>query len=245
MVIQVLWRKFVEKKESYMNRVKLVKGDFLLEIKSAPDECVDLIVTDPPYKIITGGDSDGTNSTRPKGILSGNRELMKVIPKMSEWIPECFRILKNGSHAYFMVNSSNLLEMANVITSSGFKIHNYLIWEKNNCTPSQFYMKNCEYVIFCRKGRAKYINNIGSSKTVHKIDNILGNKVHPTEKPIPLMDIYILNSSSEGDIVFDPFMGSGTTGYSAITHNRRFIGMEIDADYFEIAKNRIESIINV
>lgn len=225
-----------------MNKVKLIKGDFLLEIKNAPDECVDLIVTDPPYKIITGGDSDGANSIRPKGILSGNRELMKSIPKMSEWIPECFRILKNGSHAYFMVNSSNLLEMANVITSSGFKIHNYLVWEKNNCTPSQFYMKNCEYVIFCRKGKAKYINNIGASKTVHKIDNILGNKVHPTEKPIALMDIYILNSSNDGDIVFDPFMGSGTTGYSAVSNNRRFIGMEIDTDYFQIAKERIESL---
>lgn len=167
---------------------------------------------------------------------------MKSIPKMSEWIPECFRILKNGSHAYFMVNSSNLLEMANVITSSGFKIHNYLVWEKNNCTPSQFYMKNCEYVIFCRKWKAKYINNIGASKTVHKIDNILGNKVHPTEKPIALMDIYILNSSNDGDIVFDPFMGSGTTGYSAVSNNRRFIGMEIDTDYFQIAKERIESL---
>ena len=170
---------------------KIFNEDFLIGVKSIETETIDCIVTDPPYKIITGGDSNGANSIRPKGMLSGNRELMKSIPKMEDWIPECFRVLKNGSHAYFMVNSTNLLQMANVIEKTGFKIHNFLVWKKNNCTPSQFYMKNCEYVIFCRKGKAKYINKIGDSKTVHDCSNILGNKVHPTEKPISLMELYI------------------------------------------------------
>ena len=216
-------------------------GDCLEKLKDIKTESIDLLVTDPPYKIITGGDSNGKNSIRPKGILSGNRELMKSIPNFEDWLLECYRVLKNGTHAYIMVNSTNLLEMANKIEKAGFKIHNFLIWKKNNCTPSQFYMKNCEYVIFCRKGKAKYINKMGDSKTVHDFNNIIGNKVHPTEKPIGLMEYYILNSSNENDIVLDPFMGSGTTGVACKNTNRSFIGIEKDENYFKIAEQRINA----
>ena len=220
--------------------IKLYKGDCLELMRGVGTESIDLIVTDPPYKIITGGDSNGKNSISPKGILSGNRELMKFIPKFSEWLPECYRVLKNGTHAYFMVNSTNLMEMLVEVEKTGFKIHNILIWKKNNCTPSQFYMKNCEYIIFCRKGKAKYINNMGGSKTVHDINNIKGNKVHPTEKPAELMSIYVENSSNVKDLVLDPFMGSGSTGVACVNTFRNFIGIEMDENYFEIAEKRIE-----
>ena len=220
--------------------INLYKGDCLELMQQIRSETIDLIVTDPPYKIITGGDSNGKNSIRPKGILSGNRELMKFIPKFSEWLPECYRVLKNGTHAYFMVNSTNLTEMLVEVEKTGFKIHNILIWKKNNCTPSQFYMKNCEYIIFCRKGKAKYINNMGGSKTVHDINNIKGNKVHPTEKPAELMSIYVENSSNVKDLVLDPFMGSGSTGVACVNTFRDFIGIEMDENYFNIASKRIE-----
>jgi len=221
----------------------LWNGNAIELLKNIESETIDLIVTDPPYKIITGGDSNGKNSVRPKGILNGNRELMKFIPKFNEWLPECFRVLKNGTHAYFMINSTNLTEMLIEVEKVGFKIHNILIWKKNNCTPSQFYMKNCEYIIFCRKGKAKYINDMGGSKTVHDFNNILGNKIHPTEKPIELMKVYVNNSSNENDIVLDPFMGGGSTGIACVKLNRKFIGFEIDKNYFNIAQNRIMETI--
>lgn len=217
----------------------LFNGNAVEILKTIQSETIDLIVTDPPYKIITGGDSNGKNSVRPKGILSGNRELMKFIPKFSEWLPECYRVLKNGTHAYFMINSTNLTEMLVEVEKAGFKVHNILIWKKNNCTPSQFYMKNCEYIIFCRKGKAKYINNMGGSKTVHDFNNIIGNKVHPTEKPVELMSVYVANSSNENDLILDPFMGAGSTGVACLKLNRKFIGIEIDESYFDIAQNRI------
>ena len=219
---------------------RIYNEDCLEGMKRIPDASVDCIVTDPPYKIVTGGDSDGKNSVRPKGILKGNRELMRTIPSFNEWVPECFRVLKDGSQAYFMVNSTNLLELGNCLKEAGFLIHNILVWEKNNCTPSQFYMKNCEYVFFCRKGKSKYINNIGESKTVHRIPNILGNKVHPTEKPVELIQMYIENSSNESDIILDPFMGSGTTAVAAIRTKRNYIGFELQKEYFDIANKRIK-----
>jgi len=98
-----------------METIELLQGDCLELMKTIPDGSIDCVVTDPPYKIITGGDSNGKNSIRPKGILKGNRELMRTVPKFSEWLPELFRVLKDGTQNYVMVNSSNLLKMSNEI----------------------------------------------------------------------------------------------------------------------------------
>lgn len=222
----------------------IIQGDCLEEMdKLIVDGLkVDIILTDPPYKTITGGDSNGKNSARPKGILSGNRKLFEhqTTCSQKEWMPRIFNLLKDGGHAYIFTNALNLKEMLDVSTSVGFKMHNLLVWEKNNCTPSQFYMKNCEYILFLRKGRAKWINNIGNSKTVHQFNNIIGNKVHPCEKPVDLLKFYIENSTATEDLVLDPFMGSGSTGVACLNTNRNFIGIELDQKYYSIAKSRLQ-----
>lgn len=220
--------------------INLIQGDCLELMKTIPDGSVDLCISDIPYKLTGGGKGDGANSKRPKGILGENSQLMKV-PKFEDWLPELYRVMKNGTHIYLMCNFKNLNDLMNKSLSAGFKHVNLLVWEKNNCTPSQFYMKNCEYTLLLRKGSSKYINNIGESKTVHKFNNIIGNKVHPTEKPITLMEFYLTNSSNKGDVVLDMFMGSGSTGVAAKNLNRKFIGIELDEKYFEIAKGRINA----
>lgn len=207
------------------------------------ENSVDLIVTDPPYKTITGGDSDGKNSVRPKGMLQGNRKLFKHQKlRISDWMPELFRILKEESHCYIFTNALNLEEMLMESRKAGFKLHNLLVWEKNNNTPSQYYMKNCEYVLFLRKGKAKWIKDIGGSKTVHKFKNISGKKLHPTQKPVDLLEFYIRNSSDEGDIVFDPFMGSGSTAIAALSSGRNYLGFELDEKYYDIAIERLNGL---
>lgn len=219
-----------------------MNGDCLNLMKEMPSDSVDLIITDPPYKTITGGDKNGANSVRPKGMLGGNRKLFthqnEIHPK--DWMPIIYSVLKPNSHAYIFTNALNMQVMLEEASKAGFQLHNILVWEKNNCTPSQFYMKNCEYVLFLRKGKAKWINNIGGSKTVHQFNNIIGSKLHPTQKPVDLLEFYINNSSAEGDIIFDPFMGVGSTGIACLNTNRNFVGMEIDEEYFNIAKERIE-----
>lgn len=216
-------------------------GNCLELMKEIPDESVDLVITDPPYKTITGGNNNGAHSIRPRGNLSGNKKLFthQTDTNVSEWMPALFRVLKNEGHCYVFTNSLNLENMLTQARQAGFGLHNVLVWEKNNCTPSQFYMKNCEYILFLRKGRAKWINNIGASKTVHQYNNIIGHKNHPTEKPIDLLSFYILNSSHEHDIVLDPFMGSGSTCIAALNTNRQYIGFELDRKYFDIAESRI------
>ena len=221
---------------------KVYNMDFLNN--DLEDESIDLIITDPPYKTITGGDSDGINSKRPKGMLDGNRKLFKYQKlEIKSWMSELYRVLKNSSHCYIFTNALNMKEMLNESEKAGFKLHNILVWEKNNCTPSQYYMKNCEYILFLRKGKAKYINEIGNSKTVHKFNNIIGKKLHPCEKPIDILKMYINNSSNQNDVVLDPFMGSGSTLIACKELNRNYIGYEIDKQYFNIAQKRIDTYI--
>lgn len=113
-----------------------------------------------------------------------------------------------------------------------------IVWDKGNSLPTQYYMNSYELILMLRKGKARKINNMGT-KNILRIPNILGNKQHPTEKPVELMQILIENSSNENDIILDPFFGSGSTAVSCIESNRKFIGCEIDKKYYEIARNRL------
>lgn len=99
-------------------------------------------------------------------------------------------------------------------------------------------MQGTEFILMLRKGGAKNINNVGTSNIL-RIPNIRGGKLHPTQKPVELMKILIENSSNENDLVLDPFMGGGSTGVACIESNRNFIGVEIDKQYFDIAKQQM------
>ena len=213
-------------------------------LKELPPESVDLVVTDPPYKLIGGGCTNKGNmattgirkhntAAAKKGKLFEHNSIV-----FAEWLPEIFRVLKNGSHCYIMINGRNLLQLQVDCKNAGFKYQNLLIWNKGNVTPSKWYMNQCEFILMLRKGKAKKINNAGTS-TLLSVPNIIGTKVHPTEKPINLMKIFIENSSKEGDFVLDPFMGSGATGVACVATGRNFIGVEIDKQYFDIAQERI------
>lgn len=224
-------------REEIINDCRLILGDCRDVLPTLGK--FDLLLTDPPYKVITGGSGIDDCHTRPSGILKENSQLMDDVPEFMSWIPIAYESLNSESHAYIMSNFSCLHEMWGCSISSGFNAHNLLVWEKNNNTPSQFYMKNCEYTLFLRKGRAKYINDIGGSKTVHKFTNTSGRQ-HPTEKPVDLMMFYVKNSTNNTSLVLDPFMGSGTTGVACANLGRKFTGIEREPKYFDIACRRIE-----
>ena len=115
-----------------------------------------------------------------------------------------------------------------------------MIWEKNNTSMGDLkgsYAPKYEMIIFAHKGRKllngfRYADIIKASRT--------GNKNHPTEKPVDLLETFIKNSSGENEVVFDGFMGSGSTGVACVNTSRNFIGIELDNGYFEIARKRIE-----
>lgn len=231
-----------------MGDYKLFNGDCLEVMKKLPDKSIDCIITDPPYKMnhSTGGCTNiGMKNKWQGNIKAGNTVMdFSLDIKFSEWLPEIYRVLKNSSHCYIFCNDKNVQELLNEATKCGFKESNILVWIKNNATPNRYYMKNLEFVLFLYKGNAKPINDMGSKCAV-EFKNINGKeKLHPTQKPIDLLELYINNSSLENDIILDPFMGSGSTGVACLNTNRKFIGIELDKNYFDIAKRRIEGCEN-
>ena len=213
-------------------------------MKRISDESIDLVVTDPPYKIIGGGDSKSRYATsgmlnRSSGNVINGKLFNHNDTSFSTWVPEIYRVLKEATHFYVMVNDKNMHELMNACVESGFQLVNILIWKKNNVTPNKFYMKNCEFILLYRKGGQRWINDMGT-KHLLEIDNIR-NKKHPTEKPIELMETFILNSSQVGETVLDPFMGAGSTALAAKENNRQYIGFELDEGYYNIAQDRIKN----
>lgn len=214
-------------------------GDCLKYIKDIKSESVDLVVTDVPYKVISGGKPK--HKGQPSGILSKNDG--KIFEnndiKPSEYMSELYRVLKEETHCYIFINFINLQEMMVEAEKAGFKLHTLLVWKKNNKTPSRWYMKNQEYILFMRKGKAKKVKDAGVGHIL-EFNNIIGNKTHPCEKPVELLKLLIDNSSEIGDVVLDPFMGTGSCGVASLELKRRFIGFELDNGYFKIAKQRME-----
>lgn len=158
--------------------------------------------------------------------------------KFSEWLPDVYRVLKKGTHCYIMINARNLKELQLEAEKVGFEFQQLCIWVKNNATPNRYYLNSCEYILMLSKRPARDINIMGT-KNIFFIKNIIGNKNHPTQKPVELMKIMIQNSTKEGELVLDPFMGTGATGIASKELNRDFIGIEIDEKYFKIAEERI------
>lgn len=251
-------------KEIINEDIILYNDDCINILKDMNNESVDLIVTDCPYKIISGGITIEERKNEPSGIFrrraksDGTNYSNKLLKKdentiinaakngtmfthnnitFKEWLPEIYRVLKNKTHCYIMINSRNLKDLQVEAEKVGFKFQNLLVWDKGNVTPNQYYMGGYELILMLRKGGAKPINNMGTSNII-KIPNIIGKKQHPTEKPIKLMEILIENSSNEGDVVMDPFMGSGSTAKASDNLKRKFIGSEIDETYFNVTLNR-------
>ena len=174
------------------------------------------------------------NTTKYKTIkaLNGLKDIFRNVVEFSKTIPQ------------FIVSAVGIMSMySSRPLKKKFKIKNILIWEKNNTSMGDLkgsYAPKYEMIIFAHKGRKllngfRYADIIKASRT--------GNKNHPTEKPVDLLETFIKNSSDESSVVFDGFMGSGSTGVACVNTNRHFIGIELDEGYFNIAKERIEKAI--
>ena len=226
---------------------KIYNIDCIEYMATLPDGSVDLIVTDPPYKVTSKGNA-GTMGGMMKSTYMDGKIFKHNNIKPQEYIPEFYRLLKDGSHCYIMTNHVNLQEILNVATNSGFRFVKSLVWNKGNKISGTYYMSQFEYVLFFRKGKGKKINKCGTSDILNvpnkKTKGEDGKNIHDTEKPIELMKILIENSSKENEIVFDPFIGVGTTAIACKELNRQYVGCEIDKHYFNIAQERVKSILD-
>lgn len=225
---------------------KIYNMDCLEGMKTIPDKSIDLIVTDPPYKTTSRGGTGNSGGMCKTEIFSKGQVFKHNDIKITDYMPELFRILKDGSHFYIMTNQVNLYEMLTVAKDIGFHFTRSLIWNKGNKIMGQAYMSQFEYILFFRKGKFKKINNCGTADILDvpnkKTKGEDGKNLHDTEKPVELMEILIGNSSVDGEIVLDPFVGIGSTIIASKNLNRQYIGFELDKTYFNIANERINEV---
>ena len=210
--------------------IKLYKGDCLEVMKDIPDKSIDMILTDPPYAINLTPQRD-TSKFKNTKVLNDNT--LDWLPKMVE---ECYRISKN---VVLVFCGWQNIDKFKIELEKKFAIKNILVWDKDWFGMGNNYRPNYELCLLCCKTNITTKSN--NKSNILKYRRISPQKLlHSCEKPIPLLEDLITELSNPQDTILDCFMGSGSTGVACKHTNRNFIGIELDDNYFEIAKKRIE-----
>ena len=217
---------------------RIYNEDCLEGMKLIPDGCVDLIVTDPPYLINykTGHRKDKAHRFNDVILNDDNEQLI------TDYVKECYRILKEDS-AMYLFCSSHKVDFFKRELEKEFSIKNMIIWVKNNHTAGDLesaFGRKYEIVFLVNKGQRKF--NGERLTDIWEFPRVSGDgQLHQNQKPIELIKRCIVKHSNVGDVVFDGFMGSGTTAAAALDTNRNYIGFELDEYYFNVAEKRLKN----
>lgn len=229
-----------------MSRYEIVNTDYFEYVKEIPDASVDLILTDPPYNLSSYSTGNMKFSWR-KEINNDLAEWDRVVFEPAVLVDEFLRILKPTGNI-FAFCSYNLLGKWHEAFDPVFDTFQYLVWHKTNPVPKvrrAGFLNSCELIVcMWNKGHTW---NFAAQKEMH---NFIESPIcmgrervkdphHPTQKPVRVLKHIIKIASNPGDLVFDPFMGVGSTGVAALELERRFLGFEIDEKYFQAARERL------
>lgn len=228
---------------------KIIQGDSREHIKQIPDASIDLILTDPPYNL-TPYSTGNIKLPWRKEIKNELADWDKNIFDPADWVKEFVRILKPTGNI-FAFTSYNLLGRWHSIFDHQFDTFQFMVWHKTNPVPKVYragFLNSCELIIcMWNKGHTWHFS---SQKEMHNFIETpicmgterIKNPMHPTQKPVKVLKHIIKIASNPGDLVFDPFMGVGSTGVAALEMDRRFLGIEIDENYFKSAEKRLASV---
>lgn len=212
---------------------KVFNEDCLSGIKRIDDKSIDLVLTDIPY-----GMDFQSNHRKEKHLKIQNDIDVNWFP---DWIKEIDRVLKDDAHLYIFC-SHHKIDFFKSEIEKYRKVKNILIWEKNNKGMGDLfgdYAPKYEMILFCSNGNKKL--NGGRDANIIKA-NRTQNNLHPTEKPVNLMEYFIEKSSEKNDLVLDTFAGSGSTLVACKNTNRNFIGFEIEETYINTINKRLQSV---
>jgi site-specific DNA-methyltransferase (adenine-specific) len=231
--------------------IELHCGDALNILRSLPGGSVDAIVTDPPYS--SGGQFRGDRMAKPSakyqnsGVIRAytefagdNRDQRGYAFWATLWLSECLRIARPGSPVCLFTDWRQLPITTDILQSAGFVWRGVAAWDKTEGARPQYgrFRQQCEFIVWGSKGAMATRGTVLPGLWRQAI--VQSDKHHITGKPTPVM-VGVASICREGGTVLDPFMGSGTTGVACQRIGRNFIGIEIDPDYFAIARDRIEA----
>jgi DNA modification methylase len=246
------------KKREYisLNESHLLNGDCVELMKKIPDDSVNCIITDPPYNLGLFMHDRNTNLGKMRDnqfAYAGwdNMDYKHWKMSMQKFLFQCSRVMKKkGALVVFM----SIIKVADIISMAekyGFYYKTTGIWHKTNPMPRNMnihFVNSTEcWIYFIYKGTSGTFNNNGEvlhdflESSVCPLSEKKFGK-HPTQKPLQIMNKLVVTLTNENDIVLDPFMGSGSTCVSAAMNNRKYIGIELDENYYNIAINRINNL---
>ena len=250
---------------SYLNRV--VVGDCIEKMNELPPESVDLIFADPPYNLQLNGVLERPDQTKVDGVKESWDKFKSISDYdnyTKQWMSSARRILKPNGSIWVIGSYHNIFRLGYILQDLGFWLLNDVVWRKLNPMPNfrgRRFTNAHETLIWASKTKSsKYTFNYEAMKSLNgdlqmrsdwslpictgdeRLKNKDGKKIHPTQKPENLLNRVIMSSSNIGDIVLDPFFGTGTTGAVAKKLRRAFIGIEQDAKYALEAEKRINKV---
>jgi len=238
-----------------MSQIILYNSNCIEVLKDQQKESIDIIFADPPYNL-SGEDYMTVKNGKPVVCDKGQWDIIEDIHNFNEeWLTECIRVLKDTGTIWISGTLHNHPSIGVTLKKLGLWIINDIIWYKRNATPllsKNRFAPSTELIWLASKTKkyffnyeiAKKLNHGKQMKNLWDINAERHKTKHPTEKPEYLLERILLIGSSEGHTVLDPFMGSGTTGVVAKRLQRNFIGIEIDNDYYQLAKERIDKTLS-
>ena len=247
---------------------RIIEGDCIDILERLPEKSVDLVFADPPYNLQLGGDLTRPDQSEVDGVTDAwdQFESFDAYDLFThDWLAACRRVLKDTGAIWVIGSYHNIFRVGAILQDTGFWIMNDVIWRKNNPMPNfrgTRFQNAHETLIWATKSadQKKYTFNYNALKTGNddlqmrsdwtipicsgqeRLKDDEGRKAHPTQKPEALMHRLMLATTNPGDLVLDPFSGSGTTAAVAKQLGRRFIGIESDAAYASLARQRIEAV---
>ncbi len=220
---------------------QLFKEDAISLLKRQVDGSIDMICTDIPYESLEKHRKVGTTTrlTHSEGSSNDWFPIFKneSIPGL---LKEFYRVLKNGSDLYFFADNETMFIVYPMLLAAGFEYRNIIIWDKCAIGMGYSFRKLHENVMFFCKGKRKKLNDL-SIPDVLSFKRIRNG--YPTEKPLGLLEVLVKQSTQPGELVMDPFMGSGVCGEASVMHGRNFIGCDVEEKAIQYAKERIEKTI--
>ena len=232
----------------------LIEGEALPALMAMADESVDAVITDPPYS--SGGFSRDDKARDPDAKYTqhssqgqypsfggDSRDQRSYFAWCSLWIAECVRIMKPGGYFLTFTDWRQLPVMTDAVQAGGVFWRGIVPWDKGRGAraPHKGYFRHqCEYVVWGTKGAAVQLTHDGPFDGCHQVVVKRADKHHLTGKPTALMR-ELVRPVVPGGLILDPFAGSGTTGVAALLAGRRFIGIEREAAYLEISRERLQA----
>ncbi len=215
--------------------MQLFKQDAVEWLSTLADGSVDLLVTDPPYESLEKHRAIGT-TTRLKQSKSSSNQWFSIFPnsRFETLLTEIYRVLKQDSHFYLFCDQETMFHIKPIAEQVGFKFWKPIVWDKVAIGMGYHYRARYEFILFFEKGKRK-LNNLGIPDVLQEKRVYRG---YPTEKPVALIETLIEQSSQVGDVIADPFFGSGATLVAAKNLDRKAMGSDVSPSAHEYLEKR-------